>query len=226
MDAPDVTPEPAVAAARASTAETVLVEFAARVAHDFNNLLTAILGNLELLQLRAANQKLPGLNGYLEAANSAGSRAVALAARLMIYSGQCAGAPVMVPVDEVLERFSARAACSLAGGGAALHCDPAQLELAVAELLDNAEAAGGAVSISSAPAGRNIIVTVRDTGCGMEPAVLQRATEPFFSTAANCTGRGLGLPIVARVVRELGGSMDIAAQPGAGCTVTLTFLRA
>jgi signal transduction histidine kinase len=70
-------------------------------------------------------------------------------------------------------------------------------------------------------AGREAVITVRDSGRGMPPDILERAAEPFFSTAANGTGRGLGLPIVARVIRDLGGRMTLEAQPGAGCCVRL-----
>jgi len=205
--------------------EPAMEDFAARVAHDFNNLLTGILGNLELLQLRAARNNLPGLDSYLEGANSAGTRAVAFAARLMLYSGRGGGPPMLVPVDAVLAKFLPQATCGLGAGSAGLLCDPAQLELAVAELLENATAAGGAVTIASTATAGDIVITISDTGHGMEPDILARAQEPFFSTASNGTGRGLGLSIVARVLRELGGSMAIESKPGAGCTVTLVLPR-
>ncbi len=209
--------------AESAAPNVALTHFASRVAHDFNNLLTGILGNLELLQLRAARNNLPGLDSYLDGANSAGTRAVAFASRLMTYSGRGASPASLVIVDKTLARFADRAACSLAAGDAAVYCDPAQLELAVAELVANAKAAGSTVSISSAVAGQTITIIVRDTGHGMEPDILARAREPFFTTATNGTGRGLGLPIVARVLRDLNGDMDITAQEGAGCTVTLSF---
>ncbi len=206
--------------------DSAMEEFAARVAHDFNNLLTGILGNLELLQLRAARNNLSGLDSYLDGANSAGTRAVAFTARLMLYSGHGGGTPVRVPVDAVLAKFLPQAACSLGAGAAGLLCDLAQMELALAELLDNAKAAGGAVSLSSTATAGDITITISDTGHGMEPEILARAQEPFFTTASNGTGRGLGLPIAARVVRELGGSIAIESKPGAGCTVTLVLPRA
>ena len=205
--------------------DAAMEDFAARVAHDLNNLLTGILGNLELLQLRVARNNVPGLDSYLDGANSAGTRAVAFTARLMTYSGHGGSPPQRVPVDAVLAKFIPQAACSLAAGAASLQCDPAQLELAVAELLANAKSAGGAAALSSTVAGDDIVITIRDTGHGMTPEILARAQEPFFTTASNGTGRGLGLAIAARVVRELGGSMAIESKPGAGCTVTLLLPR-
>jgi signal transduction histidine kinase len=207
------------------TQDAALAQFAARVAHDFNNLLTGILGNLELLQLRAARHNLRGLDPYLDGANSAGTRAVAFAARLMVFSGRATSPPVDVPVDELLGKFAPRAQCRLAAAGASLLCDPDQLELAVTELVDNAAAAGGEIFISSSATAEDIAIIVRDTGCGMEPETLRQAQEPFFTTNGNATGKGLGLAIVARVVRNLGGTMSIDTAPGQGCTVTLSFPR-
>lgn len=195
--------------------------FVSHVAHDFNNLLTGILGNLELLQLRAARNNIPGLDSYLEGANSAGARAVAFAARLMLYSGAGSSPPVPVHPDTVLAKFRDQAHCSLQAGGATVLCDPGQLELAAAELIANAAAAGGAIFVSTALTAGQAVITVRDTGHGMTPDIHAHALEPFFTTATNSTGRGLGLPIVARVVHSLGGAMEIQTADGAGCTVTL-----
>lgn len=212
--------------AEESAPAVAVAQFAARVAHDFNNLLTGILGNLELLQLRAARHNLPGLDGYLEGASSAGNRAVAFAARLMLYSGHPAAPPVAVAVDRVLAGFSAQAGCCLGAGDAAVLCDPAQLELAVAELLANAAAAGGTAVITSTAAEGEILITVRDCGHGMSAEVLAQAPAPFFTTASNGTGRGLGLAIAARAVAGMGGRMEIASREGDGCTVTLHLPRA
>jgi signal transduction histidine kinase len=206
--------------------DDAVAHFAARVAHDFNNLLTGVLGNLELLQMRAARQNLPGLDAYLDGANSAGGRAVAFAARLMVYSGRGTSPPAPVALDAVLARFQDRAACRLGAGDAAVLCDAGQLELAVAELLANAAEAGGAAVITSFGGGDCVTITIRDNGCGMSPDVLAQARAPFFTTASNGTGRGLGLPIVARVVQDMAGQLEIEAEEGAGCTITLKLPRA
>ncbi len=197
--------------------------FAAKIAHDFNNLLTAVLGNIELLQLRAARNNIRGLESYLDGANSAGARAVAFAARLMSYSGQISNGPSLIKLDDVLGQLAPATRSQLTAGDAGIMCDPGQLALAITELLNNAEAAGGEVMLTSAVADGHAVITVRDTGHGMAPDILARAQEPFFTTAGNGTGRGLGLAIVARVLRDLGGSMDITSQPDAGCIVTLAL---
>jgi signal transduction histidine kinase len=219
------TPAEATSGPQNGGPERDLAHFAGRVAHDFNNLLTGILGNLELLQLRAARQNMSGLEPYFDGANSAGSRAVAFAARLMLYSGFGAAPPAAVVADEVVARFSPEARCQPGAGDAKLLCDPAQLALALAELLANAKAAGGAAVLSSTATAQEVIIRVEDSGHGMSAEVLAQAHEPFFTTAGNGTGRGLGLPIVARVLRDLGGSMTIDSQAGAGCTVALRLPR-
>ena len=217
MTPPDEAPDPAQDAA--------LAQFAARVAHDFNNLLTGILGNLELLQLRAARQNCAGLDGYLAGASSAGGRAVALAGRLMAFSGCNAGPAVPVLADAVLSRFVDQADCRPGAPGAILLCDPDQLELAIAELVENGRVTGGQVTLSSSAVADSVIITVRDTGHGMAPEILRRAREPFFTTSGNATGHGLGLAIVERMMDGLGGTMAIASAPSQGCTVTLRLPR-
>ncbi len=217
MTPPDEAPDPAQDAA--------LAQFAARVAHDFNNLLTAILGNLELLQLRAARQNCAGLDGYLAGASSAGGRAVALAGRLMAFSGCNAGPAVPVLADAVLSRFADQADCRPGAQGAMVLCGPDQLELAIAELVENGRAAGGQVTLSSTATAENVTITVRDTGHGMAPGILRRAREPFFTTSGSATGHGLGLSIVGRVIGGLGGTMSIDSAPDRGCTVTLRLPR-
>ena len=206
-----------------------LERFAAHVAHDFNNLLTGILGNLELLQYRAARNNVQGLDGYLEGASSAGGRAAAFAQRLLLFSGRGARPPEAVPVDALLRRLGGNAVLCLAAGGAALFCDPEQIALALTELLDNAAAAtalGGEIFLDSALEHESVILRVRDTGAGMAPGILAQAQEPFFTTHASGAGRGLGLSIAARIIAQAGGRMEIQSEEGAGCTVTLTLPRA
>jgi signal transduction histidine kinase len=68
-------------------------------------------------------------------------------------------------------------------------------------------------------AGDTVRITVRDTGGGIEPAVLTRIFEPYFSTKSG--GSGLGLAIARNAIEEHGGTIDIDSRPGAGTTVTI-----
>jgi signal transduction histidine kinase len=65
------------------------------------------------------------------------------------------------------------------------------------------------------------VLEVRDTGTGMDPATLAKATDAYFSTKAK--GSGLGLAVVHRIVLQHGGRMEIESSPGAGTSVTLRF---
>jgi signal transduction histidine kinase len=104
--------------------------------------------------------------------------------------------------------------------------DPGLFRVIFDNLVDNACQSmpnGGTVSIrarrdmlGTAPA---IRIEIRDTGRGMEAEVLQRATDPFFTTRPS--GTGLGLPIVHRILEAHGGEMQIETEPGEGTTVTL-----
>jgi len=68
-------------------------------------------------------------------------------------------------------------------------------------------------------------IRVADSGSGMDPEVLRRATEPFFTTKPQGDGTGLGLSSVYGFVRQSGGGLGIESQPGRGTTVTLLLPR-
>ncbi len=78
------------------------------------------------------------------------------------------------------------------------------------------EIRSGTVSI-----GEHLRLTVRDTGCGMDAALLERIFLPFFTTKLAGDGTGLGLSIVQGILVELGGGIDVESQPGKGSTFTL-----
>jgi signal transduction histidine kinase len=68
-----------------------------------------------------------------------------------------------------------------------------------------------------------MVVEIRDTGVGMDPADAARIFEPYFSTKA--TGTGLGLTIAKRNVELIGGTIEVASERGKGTTVTITLAR-
>jgi CheY-like chemotaxis protein len=71
------------------------------------------------------------------------------------------------------------------------------------------------------PAGRYLVLEIEDTGCGMDPNVLQRMFEPFFTT--KFTGRGLGLAATLGIMRAHKSALDIQSSPGEGTRVRLSF---
>src|SRR5690606_29480583 len=73
------------------------------------------------------------------------------------------------------------------------------------------------------PAGRQLVMAVRDTGIGMQPEQLRRVLEPFYTTKAQGRGTGLGLPMVMSTLEKHGGGLLLESVPGDGTTVTITL---
>jgi signal transduction histidine kinase len=214
------------------SAERSQVElFAARVAHDFNNLLTGILGNLELMQNRARRSGIAEFDSYIDGARNAGGRAALFTHRLLAFSGHTAQDPAPVDINAVIRDLHEpmRAAgiafdTELAAGALRISCDPAQAELALHELLDNAAEAtraGGRIVLRTEAAADFVVISIIDDGSGMDTQVLRRAAEPFFSTKPGGAGKGLGLAIVERFARQGGGTLELASAPGQGTTARL-----
>lgn len=207
-----------------------LQHFAANVAHDFNNLLTGILGNLELMQLRAHRSQITAFDGYIDGARNAGLRAAGFAQRLIALSGRTDQDKTALDVPTLFEL--AIAGLPIAGPAilrghepdATLVCDAAFAELALRELLINAaEAAppGSEIRLSAHLSCGQLHVEVQDHGPGMPPDILDRATEPFFTTRTNGAGRGLGLTLALRFADSLGGRLHLASTPNQGTTAAL-----
>jgi two-component system, cell cycle sensor histidine kinase and response regulator CckA len=77
--------------------------------------------------------------------------------------------------------------------------------------------------VSAHPAGSKIEIRVNDTGCGIAPEDMKKLFKPFFTTKDVGEGTGLGLPIVAQLVREMQGKISVESKVGQGTTFTLTF---
>jgi signal transduction histidine kinase len=231
----DMVSRPSADSDRDSVRLDTVEQFAAHCAHDLNNLLTGILGNLELMQNRARRSGTTHFDGYLEGARNAAGRAAGFTQRLLAFSGRATGDAVAVPVNrlafdivELMREQSCTVLTALDAAAGAAFCDPAQLELALLELLANAREAtaqSGAISLRTAAAGSRVIITVADTGAGMTEDIFARATEPFFTTRPNGAGKGLGLAIAGHFARHAGGAMTIQSAPGTGTTVDLTLPR-
>jgi PAS domain S-box-containing protein len=209
------------------------------IAHDFNNLLTPIMGGLELIALRVED---PRLRRIAETALESTRRGAKLTGQLLAFSRIQRISMAPVAVNEVIEAMQ-RLLRHTIGGAVGIEtrldpqagygiCDANQLENAILNLAINARDAmprGGTLTIATDrlslseepdhPAGEFIRITVADTGEGMDPDVLARATEPFFSTKPLGKGTGLGLAQVYGIAQQAGGTLRIDSQVGLGTTV-------
>ncbi|MBW8904919.1 MAG: PAS domain S-box protein, partial [Betaproteobacteria bacterium] len=216
------------------------------IAHDFNNILSAALGYGEMAQKEAP----PGtpLKRHIDAVVSAGLRAKSLVERILAFSRSGMGERVPVHVQsvvsEALELVAAslpahvRFARELHAGDATVMGDPTQIHQVVMNLCANGAQAmkssgvltvtlevvdksGSMAATSAISGGRYVRLTVRDTGSGIAPNVLERIFDPFFTTKGVGIGTGLGLSLVHGIVTELGGGIDVESEPGKGAAFTV-----
>ncbi len=222
-------------------------QLAGGVAHDFNNLLTAIIGNAELA--RDTLPPSSPARRELDAALDAADRSTALTRQLLAFARHTELAPRVVSMDTLLRDVSALLR-RLIGEHITLNVDVSQalrpvkidatsVEQAIVNLVVNARDAmpsGGQVVITArnilvvhgdndhahgVPVGEWVVVSVRDTGTGMHPDVLDRAFEPFFTTKPVGKGTGLGLAMVYGTVAQHNGHLWVESAPGHGTTVRL-----
>jgi PAS domain S-box-containing protein len=222
------------------------------LAHDFNNLLTVINGYTELLlgELAVTDP----LRDTLERILKAGASAAELTGQLLAYGRKQVLRPIDFDLNRTLfelEPLLARLAgenvkvqLGLTPGVAAVHADPLQLENVIINLVLNARDAmpfGGELLIRTACVERNtksfqsqqeflsersIMLTVTDSGLGMDEDTRRRVFEPFFTTKEFGKGTGLGLSIVQGIIAQSGGSIEVHSQPGSGTTFTISLPEA
>jgi signal transduction histidine kinase len=206
------------------------------LAHDFNNLLTAVVGNLDLIRMRATDSRIVR---HAEHAFKAAERGSKLTAQLLAFSRTQKLVTVAVDLNALIDGMYELLNQSLGVEIAVekdLHADlPAvladanQLELAILNLSINARDAmpdGGTVTIATRrdPADpEKVIVCVGDNGTGMPPEVVARAFDPFFTTKPPGKGTGLGLSQVYGIVKQIGGDVIIDTATGVGTKVSITL---
>lgn len=206
------------------------------VAHDFNNLLTVVAANLELAMAALPEGETRSL---LAEASAAVERGAALTGYLLAFARRQALHPAVIALGPFLDGFSRMVARTLgdrhrvlvapAAAGLAVLCDEGQLETAMLNLVLNARDAmpdGGPIAIEAQPAGRMVVLRVRDRGIGMSPEVRERVLEPFFTTKPPGQGTGLGLSMALGFARQSGGDLTVESVPGHGSTLSLMLPRA
>lgn len=224
---------------------------AAGIAHDFNNLLSAILGYTGLLLRRP--EVSDQVRSDLIQVQKAGERAANLSHQLLAFGSKRTVQPRVVSMNSVvtgLEKLLRRVLTEniridvrLAPDAGNILIDPGQMEQVVINISVNARDAmpdGGSMVIETAAVdytravsfgdvtvgpGRWVVLSIADTGIGMDEATRKRVFEPFFTTKDVGRGTGLGLATVFSIVNQGGGHVTVQTEPGKGSTFSV-FLPA
>ena len=224
-------------------------QLAGGIAHDFNNLLTVINGYCDLTMLDLPDN---GVLSNLKTIRQAGERASGLTQQLLAFSRQQVTVthPVAlnVVVKEVLDLSrrviaeNIRIVENADRGAGSVIADQAQLHQMLMNLVVNARDAmpsGGTLTVSTHQlaldseqarcldvlSGDYAVLTVSDTGTGMDEHVRSRVFEPFFTTKAVGKGTGLGLATVYALVRRLAGAVTVESSLGEGSTFRIYLPR-
>ena len=219
------------------------------IAHDFNNILTSIIGYTDLLSMTIAEND--QTRGFLDQILAASRRAANLTQNLLAFSRKQITSPKPVDINESIrtvenmlhrligEEIELRT--KLSDADLTILADAGQMEQVLMNLAVNARDAmpgGGTLLITTSvaeiddhyiahngygKAGTYVVVSVTDSGLGMDARTKRRIFEPFFTTKEMGKGTGLGLSIVYGIVKQHNGYIDCESEPGKGTTFTIYF---
>jgi len=222
------------------------------IAHDFNNLLMVIGSSAQLLDESAEN---PGrVARYADQIRSATDKAASLTRQLLAFSRQQVLHPEILDLNaaivdlwKMLPRLlgeDIETVMALAPSLGRINVDRGQLEQIIMNLSINARDAmpeggtltiktgdvdlsGGAVSVRGVKTrpGPYVMMSIRDSGTGMDAEVQARIFEPFFTTKDTGKGTGLGLATVYGIVEQSGGMISVDSQVAKGTTFSIYFPR-
>jgi two-component system NtrC family sensor kinase len=212
------------------------------IAHDFNNLLTGIIGYSDLMQMEM--EKNNPMQQMVSQILLASQRAVDLTSSLLAYSSKQISNPysvglnfVIINIEKLLRRLipeNIGFKTMLTEEDLTIMADPVQVEQVLMNLVTNARDAmpdGGVLRTTTEPvmldrdfieahgygtAGPYALLTVADTGKGMDKKTMDRIFEPFFTTKEVGKGTGLGLSIVYGIVKQHNGFIKCYSEPGHG----------
>lgn len=220
------------------------------IAHDFNNILAGIMGNTQLAALDLAEHSAP--RRFLDNAFQGCLRARDLVRRILTFSRQAEQPHAIAPLRPIIEEALALLRATLPAS-IAIHsrfderdllilADPGQLHQIILNLGTNAAYAmkrsGGTLGIELAECPpdapcraahphlrpeQTIRLTVRDTGPGIPPGIIERIFDPFFTTKPTGEGSGLGLAIVHGIVENHRGTVVVENTPGQGAAFHVFF---
>jgi two-component system cell cycle sensor histidine kinase/response regulator CckA len=224
------------------------------VAHEVNNMMTGVLGfsHFLLKSLAADDPRRAEVQEIIKA----GTRAADVTKQLLAFTRQQILRPEPLDINALLgkmERMLRRSlgeehklVFSLSPTTGLIRADSAQFEQVLVNLLLNARDAmngSGRVTIATAPAlldevygqrhadisipeGEYVLLSISDTGCGMDATVQSRIFEPFFTTKPTGQGTGLGLSTVYGIVKQSGGFIWVYSEPDQGTVFKIYLPRA
>jgi two-component system cell cycle sensor histidine kinase/response regulator CckA len=215
------------------------------VAHDFNNILMAISSYAELLERKVTEDT----RRYVAEIVKATDRGSSLTQGLLTFSRKQLLSPKILDLNALIadqitmlrrlipENIELKFVPS--NGIGRIKTDPSQVEQVIMNLVINARDAmanGGPVEISTSNAKLDrtqspisgdcqdyVLVSVKDSGCGMDAATKSRIFEPFFTTKEQGKGTGLGLSIVFGIIQNCGGQILVDSEPGVGTNFKIYF---
>jgi signal transduction histidine kinase len=218
----------------------VIGQLASGLAHDFNNILAVIMGysNMIMGSLEPDNPARKDAQQILLASE----RAAGLTRQLLVFSRKEIVHPVVLDLNDVLNDMDAilralidvNIEITIVPGAqiGRISADPGYVGQVLMNLVINARdamPAGGKLTIATNAVTLNgsdhVVLSVRDTGCGMTEEVKTRAFEAFFTTKPGGKGTGLGLATCQTIVQKSGGHIEICSEVGKGTTFSIYFPR-
>jgi PAS domain S-box-containing protein len=221
------------------------------VAHDFNNMLAVINCYSEIMLVRMSPRN--PMRQYVSEIKEAGLRAADLTRQLLAFSRRSVLVPqvlelndVVAGLDKMLRRLigeDIELAAQLGENLGCVEADPGQVQQVIMNLAVNARDAmprGGKITIRTEEvelneeyarrrpemeAGPYVMLSVTDTGTGMDKETRDKIFEPFFTTKEPGKGTGLGLATVYGIVKQSGGHIDVESEPGKGTTFRIYLPR-
>lgn len=217
-----------------------IARLAGGMAHELNNMLTAVLGHLELMKLKAAQQ--PQMQLHIDSAERAALRASTLILELRRFAGRDQQSQQLQPVVPVLQRV-VKQLQEIAPVKIRLHtefqnesqlhcrCNAIQLEDALLKLGKNAiEAIGDAAGaiwfrahVQQQAAHAVLQILIQDNGTGFSESTREHVFEPFFTTKDPARSAGLGMAVAYGLIEEMGGTIEIAESLPTRTEVVVSF---
>jgi PAS domain S-box-containing protein len=207
------------------------------VAHDFNNIMQGIIGHVYLAREKVSPASAACVN--LDQITRAVERGVGTVRQLLAFSRNEEPTRQAVRIERIVAEALALIRVSipttielqldLDGETATVSADATQIQQILMNLCSNAADAIGdevgtigiAVAEVNGGGGKDIRLTVSDTGCGMDAGTRERIFDPFFTTKDVGKGTGLGLATTHGIVHDHGGTIEVASAPGKGTTISV-----